>query len=96
MGQHRGMGAPSLTSSDALLNESFDYRERRRNTLMTAWRRIRTEAGCSLHSKKFDVARRTLAEVLVRRITDRPFFACEQNEQVVRGTTYSFGIRMRS
>jgi hypothetical protein len=26
MGRDRGLGAPSLTSSDALLNGSFDYR----------------------------------------------------------------------
>jgi hypothetical protein len=28
MGQQRGLSAPSLTSSDALLKESFDYRPR--------------------------------------------------------------------
>jgi nucleotidyltransferase/DNA polymerase involved in DNA repair len=29
MGRHRGLGAPSLTSSDALLNESCEHRQRR-------------------------------------------------------------------
>jgi hypothetical protein len=33
--------------------------------------------------------------MVVRRITTWPFSAREHNEQVVRRTTYSFGIRVR-
>src|SRR4029453_746195 len=60
---------------------------------MAGCRRIGTEAGCSLHGNSFDVARRTLDEMIVRRIADWPFSACEHNEQVVRGTSTSPAAR---
>jgi len=42
MGLRRGLGAPSLTSSDALLKESCEYRQRPLQVEVSDGRRART------------------------------------------------------
>ena len=55
MGRHRGVGAPSLTSSDALLKESFEYRS---DTKTSSWVNtppdIRERGGAIFCDRRYD------------------------------------------